>query len=100
MFSQLTSSGASQPDADRAAKTRALKDMVRSSFGLAPDDSVFVAEVACGETDCPDVETVIAVFLGGARREFKIPKPVDKITAQDLTTSRPAAVETDHSHCS
>jgi hypothetical protein len=99
MFSQLTS-GPSQPDTDRAAKSRALKDTVRASFGLAPDDSVFIAEVACGETDCPDVETVIAVFPGGARREFKIPKPVEKITAQDLATYRPAAAGNDRGDCS
>ncbi|MEZ5784945.1 MAG: hypothetical protein R3D62_00325 [Xanthobacteraceae bacterium] len=83
MFSLLTSS----PDTaagDRAALTRAVKDMVRRHFDLAGDESVFVAEVACGETDCPDVETVIVVFVAGEHREFKIRKPVAAIVAQDL----------------
>ena len=69
---------------ERAAQTRALKADVRAHFSLGEDDSVFVAEIACGETDCPDVETVIAVFLAGQRREFKIHKPVASITGDDL----------------
>jgi hypothetical protein len=40
-----------------ADATRVLKDLVRRRFGLGEADSVFVAEVACGETDCPDVES-------------------------------------------
>jgi hypothetical protein len=73
-----------QAGSDRAAQTRALKASIRSQFGLGEDDSVFVAEITCGEADCPDVETVIAVFLTGQRREFRIHKPVGSITAADL----------------
>jgi hypothetical protein len=76
--------GSQQSDSDRAARTRALKDLVRSQFKLGDDDGVFVAEIACGETDCPDVETVIAIFISGQRREFKVRKPIGAITAQDL----------------
>lgn len=67
-----------------ADATRALKDMVRRRFGLGEADSVFVAEVACGETDCPDVETVIAIFPGGHRHEFKLAKAVKAIAEEDL----------------
>lgn len=67
-----------------AGATRALKEMVRRRFALEPDASVFVAELACGETDCPDVETVIAVFLNGGRREFRLAKPVADIAEADL----------------
>jgi hypothetical protein len=76
--------GLQQSDSERAARTRALKNLVRSQFNLSDDDGVFVAEIACGETDCPDVETVIAIFLAGQRREFKVRKPIGSITAQDL----------------
>jgi len=69
---------------ERAAQSRALKAAVRDRFGLGEDDSVFVAEITCGEVDCPEVETVIAVFVEGQRREFKIHKPVSEITPLDL----------------
>lgn len=83
MFSLLTAS----PDdavSDRAGLSRALKHLVRGHFGLAADESVFVAEVTCGETDCPEVETVIVVFVAGERREFRIGKPLASIVPQDL----------------
>jgi len=76
--------GSDQSAGERAARTRALKDDVRDHFGLGPDDSIFVAEITCGETDCPDVETVIAVFLAGTRREFRIHKPIASVTAEDV----------------
>jgi len=74
----------SQSDSDRAARTRVLKDLVRSQFKLGDDDGIFIAEIACGQTDCPDVETVIAIFVSGQRREFKVRKAIGAITAQDL----------------
>jgi len=74
----------SQSDSDRAARTRVLKDLVRSQFKLGDDDGIFIAEIACGQTDCPDVETVIAIFVSGQRREFKVRKLIGAITAQDL----------------
>jgi len=78
------SMGPQQSDGGRAARTRALKDLVRTRFALGEDDGIFVAEIACGESDCPDVETVIAIFVAGQRREFKVHKPIGSITAQDL----------------
>jgi hypothetical protein len=80
----LMSLNGAQPGNDRVAQTRALKVAVRAQFGLGEDDAIFVAEVTCGESDCPDVETVIAVFLSGRRREFRIRKSVASITTQDI----------------
>ena len=45
---------------------------------------MFVAEIACAEADCPDTETVIAVFLDDARKEFRIYKPVAEVTGADI----------------
>ncbi len=72
---------------DRTAATRALKDLVRKHFDLDTSASVFVAEIACGETDCPDTETVIALFLDSGRREFRINKPVGEVTGADIATA-------------
>jgi hypothetical protein len=80
----LLNLGPIQSTSDRAAQTRAVKDEVRRHFGLDADDSIFVAEITCGETECPDVETVIAVFLAGSRCEFRIHKPVASVTKHDV----------------
>jgi len=77
---------------ERAAATRALKAAVRNRFGLGEDDSVFVAEITCGETECPDVETVIVVLLDGQRREFKLHKPVSAISSDDLSALAPVGL--------
>lgn len=69
---------------NRSTATRAVKDMVRKHFDLDDGATVFVAEVSCGEVDCPDVETVIAVFLSGARQELRIAKDVGAITGADI----------------
>jgi hypothetical protein len=80
----LSLPGSGPSSSKRAAATRALKAAVRTRFGLGEDDSVFIAEITCGETECLDVETVIAVFLDGQRRQFKLHKPVGAITPDDL----------------
>lgn len=72
---------------DRSAATRAVKDLVRKHFDLNDTASVFVAEIACAEADCPDTETVIATFLGGNRREFRIYKRVGDITGADIAAA-------------
>jgi hypothetical protein len=84
--------GPGKATGERAAATRALKAAVRNRFGLGEDDSVFVAEITCGETECPDVETVIAVFLDGQRREFKLHKPVSAISSDDLSALAPVGL--------
>lgn len=76
--------GLSAKSRDRSAATRALKDMVRKHFDLDASASVFVAEIACAEADCPDTETVIAVFVEGARQEFRVYKPVADVTGADI----------------
>jgi hypothetical protein len=68
----------------RSAATRAVKDLVRKHFDLDGSANIFIAEIACAEADCPDTETVIAVFLGDGRREFRICKPVAEITGADI----------------
>jgi nitrate reductase delta subunit len=72
---------------DRSAATRALKDLVRKHFDLDEAASIFVAEIACAEADCPDTETIIALFLDGGRQEFRIFKPVSEVTGADVAAA-------------
>lgn len=79
--------GLSSSARDRSTATRAVKDLVRKHFDLDASASVFVAEIACAEADCPDTETIIAVFLKGMRREFRIGKPVAEVTGADIAAT-------------
>ncbi|MEO1282343.1 MAG: hypothetical protein AAFV69_11490 [Pseudomonadota bacterium] len=74
--------GPSSPD--RSTATRALKDLVRKAFDVDADAPVFVAEVSCGEVDCPDAETVIAIYLDENRTEFRFAKPIADVTGADI----------------
>lgn len=76
--------GFSPASRDRSAATRALKDLVRKEFGVDEDTAVFVAEVSCGEVDCPDAETVIALHLENGRAEFRFAKPIAEVTGADI----------------
>jgi hypothetical protein len=80
----IAAAGAS---ASRVTQTRALKDLVRKQLDLDANAPVFVAEVTCGEVDCPDTETVIAVYLGGGNKEFRIGKPVAQVTGADIAAA-------------
>jgi hypothetical protein len=80
----------------RAQANRAVKDLVRKHFGLDSDAPVFVAEINCGEIECPDAETVIAIFIEGQRRELRFEKPVAALTGADIAAAscgRPKARE-------
>jgi hypothetical protein len=73
---------AGRPDPAAAARVRGW---AAELFGLGPDAAVLVTELRCGEDDCPDVETVIAV-LGepGKARTHKLPKPVAEVTRDEV----------------
>ena len=76
--------GFGPPQADRSAATRALKDLVRKACDLEPEAPVFVAEVACGEIDCPDTETVVAIYRGELRFEYRCATAIADVTGADL----------------
>lgn len=79
-----TSSIEDDKAADRKLATRRIKELAGEVWELEEDANVFVAELQCGETDCPDTETVIAIFLDGERREMRFHKPVVDLTREDL----------------
>lgn len=63
-----------KPDPD---DTDRVRRWVREAFGFPDEGAVMVTEVRCAESDCPDVETVVAVLLGPAgNRTYKFPTPV------------------------
>ena len=46
----------------------ALKNAVRSRFGLEAETRVMLTELQCTEPGCPPVETVIAILAAGANK--------------------------------
>jgi len=78
--------GLSRSSQSRTTQTHALKDLVRKQFDLPEAEPVFIAEISCGETDCPDLETVIAIFIDGKRHEFRLPKGVNHVNGSDIAS--------------
>ena len=69
------------------AHSRALaqvRDMVCEAMRLSQEDTISVAEVACGLPGCPPLETVIVFWSEGRRHHIKVFKPVAQVGAQDL----------------
>ena len=67
---------------DALARVRAW---TRDRFRLAADAAILVTEIACGLPGCPPLETVVAFWTEDERRhQFKVFKPVQEITEDDL----------------
>ena len=62
----------------------ALKNAVRSRFGLEAETRVMLTELQCREPGCPPVETVIAILAAGANRQWKIYKALREVAPEDI----------------
>ncbi len=77
--------GAFRQDAEQISALERIKGLVRDSLALGADDTILVAEMACGRPNCPPLETVVTFWLGGAERHvFKVFKPVAEVIYDDL----------------
>jgi nitrate reductase delta subunit len=64
---------------------RQIKAWTRERFALGEDDVVMVSEIACGLPGCPPLETVVTFWTASdMRHAFKVFKPVDGVTVEDL----------------
>lgn len=72
------------PKRDREAVGR-VKALARAAGSFPPETAFAVNEIACADPSCPGIETVILVMEPGVKtRAFKIPKPLDDVTEQDV----------------
>lgn len=76
------------PKTDSQEKTRLIKSWVKIHWQLPDSTSILVSELQCGEQDCPDVETVIAI-LSGEEKKIKINKPLSSISEEDILFAKP-----------
>lgn len=66
----------------------ALKAETRRLLGLGDDVTVSVAELACREAGCPDIETVIGILVAGTPPHIaKVHKPIVEVTPADLAAA-------------
>lgn len=71
-----------RPDADAVAR---LKGWVVDLLALCDRDHIAIAELACHEPGCPDLETVVTVTLADRRRfVLRFPSAVAAVTEADV----------------
>jgi len=71
-----------RPD-DGAAVDR-VRDWTRARFKLADDETVMVAQIACGVPGCPPIETHLVFWTAAGRHHYKIFKPLAQVSEDDL----------------
>jgi hypothetical protein len=80
-----------RPNAEAVAR---LKEWIASLMSLGDKDHIAIAELACHEPGCPDLETVVTVTLADHRRfVLRFPSSVAEVTeaqVQSLKSSVPA----------
>ncbi|MGL4237787.1 hypothetical protein [Tabrizicola sp.] len=76
-----------RPDAEAVAR---LKTWVTSLMTLGDKDHIAVAELACHEPGCPDLETVVTVTLADRRRfVLRFPSAVGEVTEAQVQSLQP-----------
>ncbi|MBM4015717.1 MAG: hypothetical protein FJ293_12240 [Planctomycetes bacterium] len=74
--------GRSKPD---LARVRAIKEALRAQLQLTDVDTVTVAELACLESSCAPVETVLGLLRPGAPQlQRRLHKATSAVTDEDL----------------
>lgn len=62
-----------------------IKDWTRSLYDLDGGATISVAEIACRDEGCPDIETVIGIMRPGQKIEMvRIHKPLADVSIEDL----------------
>jgi hypothetical protein len=69
---------------DQSAALDRLREWTRSRFALTAEDPVMVSELACAVPGCPPIETHAVFWTARGRHHFKIFKPLDEVTEDDL----------------
>ena len=66
-------------------KIRQIKGWVREAHALGEGVVISIAELACRDEGCPDIETVIGIMRPGERIEtIRIHKPLAEVARDDI----------------
>ena len=70
---------------DHLAALEQVRAWTRQRFQLPPEAAVLVAELTCTIPGCPPLETAVAFWTADERRhQYKLLKPVEDVTWQDI----------------
>ncbi|MCZ8080729.1 MAG: hypothetical protein O9289_20320 [Rhodobacteraceae bacterium] len=76
-----------RPDAEAVAQ---LKCWIADLMSLGDRDHIAIAELACHEPGCPDLETVVTVTLADRRRfVLRFPSALAAVTEADVQLLQP-----------
>ena len=78
----LLGSGKKSPEHIQALEQ--VREWVRGRFKLSPETAILVSEVACNLQGCPPLETVVAFWENEQRHHFKLFKPVEEVSYDNL----------------
>ncbi len=69
----------------KSQRTQEIKAQVASLLHLNGEATVMVTELNCQDEDCPEVETIIAVFEPGQPKiQVTLHSPIDEITKDEI----------------
>jgi hypothetical protein len=69
----------------KSARSQEIKARVTAFLELSDDATVMVTELTCQDEDCPEVETVIAVFRPGLEKvQATLHCSIDEITEDEI----------------
>ncbi len=73
-----------QKSPERLHAAARVKDWTRSRFGLPPEATISVSQLACSLPGCAPLETVVVFWIAERRHHFKIFKPLEGVSPEDL----------------
>jgi len=76
--------GPARKSPERLEAIERIEGWTRERFELGRDAAVHVWEIACAVPGCPPVETMVHFEMSPQRYKFKVFKPLDKVTPDDL----------------
>ena len=75
----------SKRNPDQGRRTLQIKSQIGDLLELNQDATVMVTELNCQDEDCPEVETVIAIFRPGQQKfQATLHSGIDEITDEEI----------------
>jgi hypothetical protein len=75
----------SKRNPDQGRRTLEIKSRISNLLELSQDVTVMVTELNCRDEDCPEVETVIAIFRPGRQKvQGTLHSGIDEITDEEI----------------
>ena len=69
---------------EHLAALERVREWTRRRFNLAADAAILVSEIVCNLPGCPPLETAVVFWEGESRHHFKLFKPVEEVTYDNL----------------